>query len=175
MLLANFGDVYMCYEHIVKQTTPYQHFTFYDFPNQPYKLLEAYSRAWGAVQDQGVAHTSPWERQTGASTTAAALAMCQPDAVILTADHRGAIAMTRMLVRAFPKEAERVKSTASPIHRQVWFMTGMHGCMVSQPSPSLVIVDSETAYRKDRDQAIDDVRHYKRCPVLVLDGPPAVV
>lgn len=169
MLLASFGDVYECYRRIVESE---RKSADDDFPHQPYKLLETYAKACDAVENVTNVVTSIWERQSGASTTALALAMCAPDAIVLTADFCMAQHQTNRLFRAFPNEANNVRKNtgAARISSKLWYMTALDHRMIAQ-HPKLVIVDSECAYRKERDAAVRDVQRYVNCAVVVLDGP----
>lgn len=172
MPLASFDVVYRAYACIVEKNSVYgRPQPFVDFSHQPYRLLEAYALAWQATIDKSLAYTSHWGRQTGATTAALAMAMTTTDVTLLVSDMRRAKDVTRTLFRAFNKESGNIHSHLQPnvVHKNVWWMTGVRHCVHGR-QPSLVVVDSETAWRKERDQAIGDLRSFLQCGVLVLDA-----
>lgn len=171
MTLATFDEVYRAYVNIVESNSPHGS-VYQDFPHQPYKLLEAYALGWQAEQKNELLYTSLWERQQGATSAAIALAMTSSDVYVFVSDTRRAKDVTTKIFRAFQKQSGHIHSHIQPnvIHKKVWWMTGLHQCATGR-RPDLVIVDSETAYRKDRDQAIDDLRRFFKCGILVLDAP----
>lgn len=99
--------------------------------------------------------------------------MTAGDATMLVADIRRAKTVSSMIFRAFDKQGGNVHPNLQPnvVHKNVWWMTGVRHCVHSR-QPSLVIVDSETAWRKERDQTIEDLRRFLNCGVLVLDAKP---
>lgn len=163
--------MYRAYAHIVELTSPLRNSQFEEFPHQPYKLLEAYSLAWLAERDKTLAYTSHWGRLQGATTAALAITMTSPDVTMLVADMRRARDVSRRIFKAFNKESGNVHSNLQPnvVHKNVWWMTDVRHCVHGR-QPSLVIVDSETAWRKERDQTIDDLRRFLHCGILVLDA-----
>lgn len=174
MRLANFGAVYDCYRQLIERDSKYIPTCVDDFEWQPRRLLEAYALAERAIEDKSVLHTAPWERQSGATTTALALMLTTSNVVILKADMRGAKHISNIMMRTFSGQSlnalERVKPNV--VHKSVWWVTGLYECMMGQ-HPDLVIVDSETAWRRERDQAISTVSMLN-CGVLVLDGPSGI-
>lgn len=170
MPLATFDVVYRAYAQIVEKSCSYGR-AYEDFPHQPYKLLEAYSLAWLAEREKGLYFTSHWERQQGASTAALAMVMASQNVYVVVSDTRLAKNITNKAFKAFPKQGGNIHSHVRPnvIHKNVWWMSGLRNCVLSN-QPDLVVVDSETAYRKDRDQAIDDLQRFLRCGIVVLDA-----
>lgn len=173
MPLASFDVVYRTYIKLVElQSHVPSGPNFKDFPHQPVKLLEAYSLAWKAIKDKELIYTSEWQRQEGASTTAMALAMTTDNATMLVSDMARAKDTTRKILQTFQKESGKLHPHLQPnvVHLNVWWMTGVRHCVHSR-QPELVIVDSETAWRRDRDQSIDELRNFLKSGVLVLDAP----
>lgn len=178
MPLGSFDEVYQRYHALVKRDFQqiYGHGRYEEFAWQPYRLLEAYALATQALENKSVVlHTSFWERQTGATTAAIALMMASKDVFVMKADMRAAKATSTRIFRTFPEASEFRNHQAQPayIHENVLWMTSIHH-QIRGEQPTLIVVDSETAYRKDRDQAIDILRT-RDCGVLVLDGPPGWV
>ncbi len=173
MSLGTFDEVYHRYHAIVKRDHQqiYGHGKYEEFEWQPYKLLEAYSLAWQAEQNSELLFTSHWTRMQGATSTAIAMMIENNDACILVSDTRQAKDMTSRIFRTFQKQSGHIHSHVQPnvIHKRIWWMTGLRQCVTGN-QPKLVIVDSETAYRKDRDQAVDDLRRFLGCGVVVLDA-----
>jgi hypothetical protein len=170
--LSSFDVVYRAYVHIVEKNSQLRSPPPYaDFPHQPYRLLEAYALAWQAANDKSLTYTSHWGRQQGATTAAIAMAMTSPDVTLLVSDMKRAKEVTSRIFRAFKKESGNIHSHLQPnvVHKNVWWMTGVRHCVHGR-QPSLVIVDSETAWRKERDQAIGDLRHFLQCGVVVFDA-----
>lgn len=171
MPLATFDTVYRAYIHIVESTNPTRNSTFVEFPHQPYRLLEAYALAWQAINDKSLQYTSHWGRQEGATTAAIAMAMTATDATLLVSDIRRAKEATRRVFKSFNGQGGFIHSNLQPnvVHKNVWWMTGVRHCVHAR-RPELVIVDSETAWREERDQAINDLRSFLDCGVLVMDA-----
>ncbi len=171
MGLASFDQVYRAYASVVEANSP-RGSTYNDFSHQPYKLLEAYALGWQAERENELQRTSEWNRQQGATTAAVALAMTGDDIFVLVSCLQRAKSMTTKIFKTFQKQSGHIHSHIQPnvIHKKIWWMTGLHQCATGH-RPDLVIVDSETAYRKDRDQAVDDLRRFFKCGILVLDAP----
>jgi len=174
MPLGDFDVVYRNYHNVVKfeQERIRGQSTYEEFAWQPYRLLEAYSLAHHCIEDKSVLYTTQWDRQSGATTSAIAMLMTCKDIVMLVSDTRTAKSTSSRIFRAFQKQSGHIHSHVRPsvIHKQLWWTSGLHQCAIGN-RPELVIVDSETAYRKDRDQAIDDLQSFFKCGILVLDAP----
>jgi hypothetical protein len=170
--LATFDTVYRAYAHIVERNA-YRRGPFVEFPHQPYRLLEAYALAWQAAKDKSLLYTSHWGRQEGATTSAIAMTMTSTGVTHLVSDMRRARDTTNMVFKSFSGEGGNIHSHLQPniVHKNIWWMTGVRHCVHAR-QPELVIVDSETAWRKERDQTIGDLRSFLKCGVLVMDAQP---
>ncbi len=178
MPLAPFNEVYEAYFRVVavehastmsgRRAVPFE-----DFEWQPLKLIQAYALAAQAIETGSVARTSHWARQTGASTTAAALVVPSDGVVVLQADIPAARHSSRRILNAFPEERENVRTKmGSGYHNKVWWTSDIEYSRRGMPRPELVVVDSEMAYVRyhDRETVVDDLAR-QGIAVLVLDSP----
>lgn len=179
MALAPFNEVYEAYHRIVcvenrLTMSGSRGLPYVEFDCHPLKLIQAYALAISAVQDGGVVRTPVWNRQTGASTFACALVATSRDVTVLQADTQAMRHATRRLLNAFPSELKSISGNGSPVawyHDRVLSAStidrrGLHGRVL----PKLVVVDSEAAYMREREEAIERVASLG-VAVLVLEGP----
>lgn len=174
-MLAGFDVVYRCYDQLARychDNTMSGH-EYQEFAWQPHRLLEAYAMGWRAIEDKTVVRTPEWPRQHGATTTALSLMLADEGVVMLSSDTPMARYVSRMAMGAFRKETKQRRRGVKPniIHDRVWWTSGVLQCAQGSGLPKLVVVDSDAAYSKNREQAIEFVQNLG-CPVLVLTAAP---
>lgn len=178
MNIADYSLVYHRYDQLARHCyantmSSGRGVEYEEFSWQPYKLLEAYALGVRAIEEKSIVRTSDWKRQSGATTVACALMLADKDIVMLASDLPAARHASRMVMSAYNQETKnrRFDVGQSIIHDKVRWTSKVKQDLHGQPLPKLIVVDSDTAYARGRDETIEFINSVG-CAVLVLSAPP---
>jgi hypothetical protein len=161
--LANFDQVYACYDRLARDQCAKRGGEYQEFAWQPYRLLEAYAMGIRAMESGSIVHTSEWGRQQGATTTAIALVLACDQIAMLTTNKFQAWCASQIIANFSLKE--RIED----IHSKVWWESSVRQRVHRLSGVKLIVVDSHCPHAAQCKEAIEFIRIIG-CAVLVL--PP---
>lgn len=127
------------------------------------RLVEAYAVACGAIEEKSVRRTSSWPRQSGASATAIAMLVENPNIVIMNHAWNATVNVSRR-IKSFSLTEE--KNVIDQKHVRCLALTDTARKL--QVRPKLVIFDSCTTFRDGIEDRIQEAHDMYQCGILIF-------